>query len=93
MPITFIVRFLEAPEVDRSADALLTCCGSDATFYPSLTKNVIFTGWAEMQDPGSVAQGQGQGGMIQEVLASMGAGGTIKTVCRSLHDSSRASPR
>ena len=42
---------------------------------------MIFTGWAEMQDPGSVAQGQGQGGMIQEVLASMGAGGTINAVC------------
>ena len=40
-----------------------------ATFFPSLTKNVIFTGWAEMQ--------RSDTGMIQETLGSMGADGRI----------------
>jgi non-lysosomal glucosylceramidase len=38
------------------------------TFYPDLTKNVIFTGWAEMQK---------SDGMVQEVLGSMGGAGRI----------------
>lgn len=39
-----------------------------------MTKNVIYTGWAEMQEPAGTP---GNPGMIQEVLGSMGASGRI----------------
>ena len=58
-----------------------------ATFYPELTKNLIYTGWAREQwcavgaggqscRTTSAASGANNGaGMVQEVLGSMGSGG------------------